>query len=146
MMSRHLSIAFVIAALASSGLAQGAAYTPKFGSGERKAIMDSLRVPVEKRLRKPVVFKVDHLKVQDGWAFLRGVPQQPGGRPMDYTGTGYERAKKDGIFDDWICALLRQNKAGKWEVVTFVIGATDVPYVGWDEQYKAPRAIFDTQQ
>ena len=127
--------------LSATALAQSEPYTPKAGSPERKAIMDSLRVPVQKRLLKPVVFKVDDLKVQDGWAFLRGVPQQPNGKPMDYTGTGYEQAKKDGIFDDWICALLRK-RGGKWEVVKFVIGATDVVYIGWDEEFKAPPAIF----
>jgi hypothetical protein len=141
-MTRRLLLAFVIVALAPSALAQSSPYTPKAGSSERKAIMDSLREPVIKRLRKAVVFKVDHLKVQNGWAFLRGVPQKPDGKPMDYTGTGYERAQRDGIFDDWICALLR-NRGGKWQVVTFVIGATDVVYIGWDERYKAPSAIFE---
>src|SRR5215216_1223901 len=131
----------VLLLLCASAGAQIEPYTPKAGSAERKAIMDSLRVPVLKRLQKPVVFKVDHLKVQLGWAFMRGVPQQPDGKPMDYTGTGYEQAKKDGIFDDWICALLRK-RGGKWEVVKFVIGATDVVYIGWDEEFKAPAEIF----
>ena len=135
-----VAIIFVLL-LCQSVRAQSEPFTPKAGSAERKAIMDSLRVPVQKRLLKPVVFKVDDLKVQNGWAFLRGVPQQPGGKPMDYTGTGYEQAKKDGIFDDWICALLRK-RGSKWEVVKFVIGATDVVYIGWDEEFKAPPAIF----
>jgi hypothetical protein len=43
---------------------------------------------------------VDHLKVQDGWAFLRGVPQQSDGRPMDYRGTIFEAAMQEGMFDD----------------------------------------------
>lgn len=133
---------FAILLLSAPAAAQSEPYTPKAGTAERKAIMDSLRVPVQKRLLKPVVFKVDHLKVQHGWAFMRGVPQQPNGKPMDYTGTGYERAQKDGIFDDWICALLRKQGT-KWQVVQFVIGATDVVYIGWDEKYKAPSAIFE---
>jgi hypothetical protein len=141
MIPRLLLSVLVVVTLAATALAQATPYTPKAGSAERKAIMDSLRAPVEKRLRKPVIFKVDHLKVQDGWAFLRGVPQRPGGLPMDYSGTGYEQAQKDGIFDDWICALLK-NRGGKWEVVIFVIGATDVVYEGWDERYRAPSAIF----
>src|SRR5262245_22461962 len=66
--------------------------TPKPGSAERKAIMDALRVPVEKELKKKVVFKVDHLKVLKDWAFLRGVPQQPNGKPMDYKGTAHQEA------------------------------------------------------
>jgi hypothetical protein len=104
--------------------------------------LDALRVPVERELKRPTVFKVDHLKVQNGWAFLRGVPQRPGGKPMDYRGTPYQQAKADGVFDDWICALLRKRPGGRWRVVTYVIGATDVAYEGWDRRYKAPPAIF----
>lgn len=116
-------------------------YTPKQGSPERKALMDALRLPVEKDLNKKVVFKVDHLKVQGDWAFMRGVPQQSNGARMDYRGTAYQQAIKAGFFDDWICALWR-NKNGRWQVVKYVIGATDVVYDGWDKEYGAPAAIF----
>src|SRR5688500_2814594 len=71
----------------SESRAQGQPYTPAPRTAERKAIADALRVPVEKKLKKSVVFKIDHLKVQDGWAFLRGVPQRPDGKPMDYSDT-----------------------------------------------------------
>lgn len=140
--TRCTLILFAILLLSAPVAAQSEPYTPKAGSAERKAIMDSLRVPVQKGLLKPVIFKVDHLKVQDGWAFMRGVPQQPGGKPMNYKGTEYEQAQKDGAFDDGICALLRKQGA-KWQVVRFVIGATDVVYIGWDEEFKAPSAIFE---
>lgn len=139
---KYAMMIFSIMLLSATALAQSDPYTPKPGSAERKAIMDSLRVPVQKKLLKPVVFKVDHLKVQHGWAFMRGVPQQPEGRAMDYRGTEYERLQREGAFDDWICALLR--KVGtKWQVVEFVIGATDVAYIGWDDKHKAPPAIFE---
>jgi hypothetical protein len=36
-----------------------------------------------------------------------------------------------------------RNVKGKWKVVQYVIGATDVPYVDWDKEYGAPRAIFN---
>ena len=137
---RQLVAALFLSLLSCGGSAQ--VTTPTAGSAERKAIMDSLRAPVEKRLRKKVVFKVEHLKVEDGWAFLRGVPQQPGGKAMDYRNTVYAEAIQAGIFDDWICALLRKQ-GSRWQVVTFVIGATDVPWVGWSERHKAPPAIFE---
>ncbi|MEW6125778.1 MAG: hypothetical protein AB1757_01835 [Acidobacteriota bacterium] len=127
-------LGFCVATLAQT-------YTPKAGTPERKAIMDALRAPVEKELGKQVVFKVDHLKLQGDWAFMRGVPQQPGGKRMDYRGTAYQQAIKDGIFDDWICALLKKQN-GKWRVIRYVIGATDVVYEGWDKEYRAPSAIF----
>lgn len=124
-----------------AALSQGTPVTPKLGSPERKAIADALRVPVEKELGRKVVFKIDHLKILNGWAFLLGQPQQPDGKRMDYRGTPYQEAKKAGAFDDGICALLNK-KGDDWRVVVYVIGATDVPYVEWDKEYKAPPEIF----
>jgi hypothetical protein len=121
---------------------QGQPYTPAPQTPERKAIADALRVPVEKKLKKSVVFKIDHLKVQDGWAFLRGVPQRPDGKPMDYSDTSYRQQMELGIFDDQISALLKKED-GKWVVVVYDIGATDVVYLDWAEKHKAPPAIFE---
>jgi hypothetical protein len=130
---------FSIVVLSVSAFAQ--AHTPKAGSPERKALMDALRLPVEKELGRKVIFKVDHLKVLDDWAFMRGLPQQPNGSAIDYRGTSHEQAIKDGIFDDGICALLKRQ-GDKWTVITYQIGATDVPWVTWGEEFKAPAAIF----
>lgn len=116
-------------------------YTPERGSPERKAILDALRMPVEKQLKQSVIFKVDHLKVQVGWAFFIGKPQQPDGSAVDYSNTVYDEAVEAGAFDDGIVALL-QSSGGKWRVKQFVIGATDVPYVDWDKKYRAPKGVF----
>ena len=48
---------------------------PKEGSAERKAILNAMRVPVEKDLKQKVVFVVDHIKTQGSWAFVSGRPQ-----------------------------------------------------------------------
>jgi hypothetical protein len=100
-----------------------------------------LRTPVEKQLKQPVIFKIDHLKVQNNWAFLIGQPQKSDGSAVDYKDTEFQEALDSGAFDDGIVALLRKGK-GKWAVVQYVIGATDVPYVEWDKEYRAPKAIF----
>lgn len=132
---------FFLFLFSSLSAGAGSLYTPPLGSQERKDIMDALRSPVEGDLKRPVIFKVESLNVQDGWAFLRGTPIQPGGRRMDYRGTVYQEAIKAGAFDDGICALLRRQD-GAWQTVKYVIGATDVPYVDWDKEYHAPSAIF----
>lgn len=116
-------------------------HVPEKGSVERKAIVDALRVPVGKQLKQPVIFKIDHLKVQNNWAFLNGQPQNSDGSAFDYTNTVYQDAVDAGAFDDGIVALLRKVN-GKWKVVQYVIGATDVPYEDWDKKYRAPKAIF----
>ena len=139
---RAATFSSLILALAVGAQAQEQQpYTPKQGDAERRAITDALRAPVEKQLKQKVVFKIEHLKVQSDWAFLRGVPQQPGGAALDYKGTPYQTAVEEGAFDDGIVALLRKRK-GRWQVVQFVVGATDVPYVDWDKKYRAPSAIF----
>ncbi len=127
--------------LVTNTLSQNAAYTPKQGSPERNAIMDALRKPVEAKLKQKVIFAVSHLKVQDGWAFLYGTPQQPGGKPIDYSITPFKEEYKEGVFDNNFAALLRK-KGDQWQVVALNIGATDVVWEDWDKQYKAPSAIF----
>lgn len=123
---------------ASTTVAQ---HTPEKGSAERKAITDALRVPIEKKLKQSVVFNIDHLMVQDNWAFMFGAPRKPGGGKLDYSKTSYAEAEAAGMFDDNISALLRKVR-GRWRVVRYVIGATDVVYLDWDKQYRAPSGIF----
>ncbi|HZE70747.1 MAG TPA: hypothetical protein VE135_14645 [Pyrinomonadaceae bacterium] len=149
-MRRTFSICFLVAFSGLNVLAQtggstkgfnGEVYTPEKASPERKAILDTLRVPIEKKLKQSVVFKIDHFKVQNGWAFILATPQKPEGGPPDYRGTVYERAVDAGAFDNGVVALLH-NVKGNWKLVNYMIGATDVPYVDWDKTYRAPRAIF----
>ena len=116
-------------------------YTPRPGSRERTAILDALRPPVQKALEQKVIFEVARLKVQNGWAFVMGVPRQPNGRPVDYRKTRYQQAIKDGVFDDGVMALLRK-RGNRWRVVTYALGSTDYPADAWDEEFKAPAALF----
>jgi hypothetical protein len=122
-MIRTVKPAALLMLLLCSAIARDQPYTPRSGA------------------KGKVVFKIDHLGVQGDWAFLRGVPRQRGGGAMSYRGTVYQEAIDAGAFDDGIVALLRKRR-GKWQVVKYVIGATDVPYVEWDKEYRAPSAIF----
>lgn len=146
-----LKLLLTVMLCASSVIAQGGGslkagttavpHVPEKGSPERKAIVDALRAPVEKQLKLSVIFKIDHLKVHNNWAFLNGRPQSSDGSAIDYTNTVYRDAVDSGAFDDGIVALLRKVN-NKWTVVQYVIGATDVPYVDWDKKYRAPKGIF----
>ncbi len=142
MQQRTSILWFIALSLVSlAAFTQSRPYTPSPGDPERKAIMDALRTPVERELHKRVVFKVDQLKVQEGWAFMRGTPLRPDNSPMDYRGTLYQQALDDGVFDDWICALFHWRN-GEWQVVQYVIGATDVIYEDWGRRFGAPTGIF----
>lgn len=116
--------------------------TPPVGSKTRKDIFDALRIPVQKALNgKQVVFKVDWMKATDTWCFMKGVPLQPDGKPMDYKGTQFQQYIDQQVFDDWFCALLKKVD-GKWIVKAWQIGATDVAWDAWYDTYKPPKALF----
>ena len=116
-------------------------YTPEIGSPLRKTLMNALRQPIMKALNQSVIFKIDELQVKDGWAFMRGQPFQPGGIPVDYSVTPHQEAIWAGAFEDLFYALLRQEQ-DRWEVVVYVIGATDEVYKTWAKKYGAPRELF----
>jgi hypothetical protein len=53
--------------------------TPEKSSPVRKAIMNSLRVPVERDLKQKIVFVTDDFKILANWAFVSGRPTTPSG-------------------------------------------------------------------
>lgn len=115
--------------------------TPEKGSAERKAIMDVIRVPVEREMKQKIVFVVDDLNVQGTWAFVSGSMQTPSGGRPDVRNTQYAEAAEAGAFDSNFFALLRRV-GGKWKLTTHAIGCTDVCYLDWRSKYRAPKAIF----
>jgi hypothetical protein len=137
-------LSLFIALAAAQVFAQSRPYTPRAGTAERQAIMDALRPLVERDLNQEVVFVVDRLKAQNGWAFMIARPRRPDGSPVDFSRTRYRDAYRDGMFSDVVCALLRKqgNQGNRWRVVEYALGPTDVPYVDWPERHGAPRAIF----
>jgi len=134
-------VIMTLAALPGMAVAKSCPYTPAAGSAERKAIMDSMRTPVMKALGQRVVFVVKQLKVCGNWAFLEAEPQQPDSRPVDWTIGTYADAVADDTCGGYVHALL-VRKDGRWRVRTLVICATDVPYVGWADEFGAPAALF----
>lgn len=91
--------------LPSLTLAQSKVTTPKPGSAERKAIMDALRVPVSKMVKKKVIFRVGVLKTLNGWAHING-------NALDEK----SRALSDEFLWGEFTALLRKS-GGKWKVL-----------------------------
>ena len=94
-------------------------------STERKAVLDALRPAVEARLGPNIEFVVAHLRIEDGWAFVIVDPQRKGGKPIDgWAIFGEHFDNMDGLRTE---AVLRRTK-GRWRVVDWGIGATDVWY------------------
>jgi hypothetical protein len=138
---RRASLALALPLVAAHAWAQQRPHTPARGSAERQAIMDALRAPVRRELGKPVIFEVRTLRVLGTWAFVEAVPRKPDGSPFDYRGTPYQQAIDDGVFDDGMFALLRRERGG-WRVLRYAIGPTDVAWISWEEELRAPRAVF----
>ncbi len=137
-MTRFLLL--ILFAICFSTLASAqAVYTPENGSAERKAILAALRVPVEKDLKQKIIFVVGDFKSNGNWAFIGGSPKRPDGGEPDVRGTMFE--EYGDAYDHNFFGLLRKT-GGKWRVVTYAIGCTDVCWLDWDSQYKAPKAIF----
>lgn len=140
MLKRSLITFGLLLSLFGAAAAQ-TVYTPEKGSPERKAILDALRIPVERELRQKIIFAAEHFNVAGNWAFLGGDPQSPdGGRP-NYRRTPYQRAIDSDMFDNNFFAILKKS-GGKWRVIHYDIGCTDVCYADWWRRYKAPKSIF----
>jgi hypothetical protein len=137
-MKKCIAFFVFLLALAITASAQSV-YTPDKGSPERKAILDALRVPVERDLKQKIVFVTDDLKVQGTWAFVSGRPTKPDGGAPNLANTAW--ADAEDLFDNNFFGLLRKS-GGKWRVVTHALGCTDVCYLDWWSKYKAPKAIF----
>lgn len=111
--------------------------TPPSGSAERKAILDALRDETRQLHQSNVIFVVNYLKVQNGWAWVQTSPQSPNG---------------SNRYED-VSALLRKRK-NVWTVVEVACteeGNADC--IGDGGYYKkvmtrfplAPRGIFPGQ-
>lgn len=129
------------ALLVSTAVWASGVTTPAVGTPERTAVLDAARVPIEAEVGVPIQFVVDQLRVTDAWAFVSGRPVGRDGKPVDYAATPYAEAIAEGMFDDGAVVLL-QRKDGTWAVVTHVIGATDVPWIGWDAEYGVPAELL----
>lgn len=113
------------------------------GAATTEDMLETLRKAVESELEQPVFIDVDKLRRDERWAFVTAVSLTADREPIDYSRTKFAHDVADGVFDDWLCALL-QNDEGRWTVVALEIGATDAPFVDWPERYGVPRTIvFD---
>lgn len=116
--------------------------TPPEGSMERKAIMDTLRVPCEKDLKQKVIFVVTTFNVSGNWAFVSVTPKTPEGGKIDYKRTRYREQVEAGMFDDNAVALLKKDDDGNWKVLEYTLGNTDAPQAAWGDTYKLPKGLL----
>jgi hypothetical protein len=114
--------------------AQAPVRVPPAGDPERRELLDVIRPDVQRQMRGAVVFHEVQLRIAGDWAFIYAEPRGSSGQRFD----GF-RARCE--CDDIIYALLRR-RSGRWTIVQLDVGATDVSWVTWSEEYGAPRGIF----
>ncbi len=115
--------------------------TPPPGSAERRAVLDAVRPSMEAKIGPPVVFVVHVIQVWGDWAYVQAVPQRPGGVPIDWSRTRFKEDFEKDFMTDIVMGLLR-NDGGKWTLVDFVLGPTDVFWESWVPKYRLPRQMF----
>ena len=116
-----------------TALHTGTAYVPLPGSQERAAIMDALRKPFLLTFKKHVIFKVYHLKVSEGYAFIGAQALDAQGKPIG------DLAAMEGSTQS-----LLQKRNGVWKVLEWG-GYTDSELEEeCQRKYrKAPLAIYN---
>jgi hypothetical protein len=104
-------------------------HTPAAGSAERKAILDALRVPVQREAGQKIVFYNVTIRVENGWAWVLAVSK-------DKTG------KKMPLGDTMTQGLMHKVK-GRWRVEHWGLSSDiSVACAAAKAFPKAPRAIF----
>ncbi|HVF97434.1 MAG TPA: hypothetical protein VM871_08945 [Flavisolibacter sp.] len=112
-------------------------------SAERKAMLEALKMKLQPSLRLKPKMVVEHLWVKSNFAFFRGAAKDANGRDIDFSKTEYKQALEDGAFDGESTFALLKKVSGKWKVLAWALGPTDVPYTCWWSEFKAPKDIFD---
>jgi hypothetical protein len=118
---RHFfCIGFVLGAVAAHADAQSRPRTPAPGSAERQAICDGARSfilgkYVTGRLPQPIVFRIDHLSVQDAYCYFEAIPFFKDGSYIP-----------PNLIADIAYNLCMEKKAGRWTVI-LDLSRSDVP-------------------
>lgn len=133
-------IAGLAATALSAILSSAFAYEPPRGSPVRAAILNSIRIPVERELGPPVLLTITALNVQGSWAFASVKAMRPDGS-LEWSRTRYARAMTSGEMSDSILALLRAN-GDRWNITEFAFGPTDVPWISWSAKHHIPQKFF----
>lgn len=128
---------------APPSVTQAAVRNVPVGDSQRSVLLDTLRPAIQARVGQPVQFMVDTLRIQGDWAFYAGSIQQPNGRLIDFSRTSYAEQLSEGMFDGPGTYALLQRVGGRWRLVDFIVGPTDVYYLNWPDQFGVPMALFD---
>jgi len=110
-------------------------------SPERKAILDVVRVAVERLLGIKVIFVVERMTVYGDWAFVALHPRNEAGQHIDYRRTLIGKDFDPDQDSDYAAALLRRN-GPTWTLIEDAFLPNDVVWVDWETKHKLPHRLF----
>ncbi len=110
-------------------------------SPQRKAILDTVRSSVERRIGIKIIFVVQRIAMYGDWAFTDVHPRTQDGTRIDYRKTRYAKDYIPDLDSDTVDVLLRK-KDGSWSIVEEAFLPTDVVWENWQRKYSLPRRLF----
>lgn len=115
-------------------------HTPRPGSPDRVALMDSLREVVRPAIGGEIVFVVRELRTDGVWAFAVLEPTRPDGRPISVRDTPLYRRSHPDLLDGLRTEAIWRRDSEGWRVQAHAIGATDVWWT--DHCGRVPRGVL----
>ena len=120
-------------------IAGAAPVVPQKGSKEFREIMAAVTDPVEDAVHQTVTFRINHIRMEKGWAFVDALPLTKEGKRINYAGT---------MFEDWIeeadevLWVLLRYKRGRWYIVEKEFFTAEGTWIDWPRYFRAPQGIF----
>ncbi|POF28230.1 hypothetical protein CLV41_11681 [Roseibium marinum] len=114
-------------------------HEPARGTAERTELLNAVRPMLEARVGPPVEFVVDWMRSGGGWAFVQLSPQRPGGGAIDLSRTTF--ASDAEYMDGLLTFALLRHQYGRWNLIDFVVGPTDVFWQGDPLYAQLPRGL-----
>ncbi|MDQ8697879.1 hypothetical protein [Hyphomicrobium sp. LHD-15] len=116
--------------------------SPERGSPLRAAVLDAARPLFEQETGGPVEFVINTLNVMGEWAYGDVQLQRPGGSPIDWRKTKFAADFTQGMLETGHNLFLLQQTGGKWIVVEYAVGPTDIAWDWWRQQRNLPAELF----
>jgi len=129
---------FLLLLLLISG-ASATPVVPAKDSKELREIMAAVADPVEDAVHQPVKFRINHIKMEKGWAFVDALPLTKQGKRISYAGTMFEEWVEEA--DEVLWVLLRY-KRGRWYIVEKEFFTVEATWIDWPRYFRAPGGIF----
>jgi hypothetical protein len=101
--------------------------------------VDVIRQALSTRIGQPLSLEFLSERGRQDWLLVSGVPRQPDGAPLDYSGTLYQHAIDQGTSDEIFTALLQETSdSGDYSHRELTFGSTDTPVVTWPGMHPVP--------